>query len=223
MKEPLGILLVDDQRMFLDAMRLLIERTEGMQWIGGAASGEEAVEWCTKVCPDVVLMDIDLPGIDGTEATRRIRELCPDAKVVAITALQPDDVMAEAIAAGACGFVPKTHAADDLVSVIRRAVLGEMVLPTGDLTATLLRLGEARREHIQAEGLIRQLTPREIEILQAIAEGLSIEEIAGRLFISSHTVNSHMRSILTKLGVHSRLEAVLFALRYGAVRLPRVG
>jgi NarL family two-component system response regulator LiaR len=219
--ELIRVQLVEDHQMFADALKVLIDAAEGLAWAGTAGTGEEAVQLGADARPDVVLMDIDLPGIDGIEATRRLLEVCPEARVVAITALQPDQVMAGVIEAGACGFVPKTQAADQLIDVIRAAAAGEIVLPAGDLIKTLARLREAREARKDEERLLERLTERELEILQALAEGNSVPEIAGTLFISPHTVNSHVRNILTKLGVHSKLEAVLMALRQGIIRTSR--
>jgi NarL family two-component system response regulator LiaR len=219
MTGPIRVLLVDDHQMFADALELLLASEEGIESLGAVASGEQMVEVCERECPDVVLMDIDLPGMDGVDATRLLTQLCPDAQVVAITALQPGDVMARVIEAGATGFVPKTQAADLLIDVIRRAAIGEIVLPAQDTVALLLRLGQAHERRADARRLTEQLTEREVEILQAIADGRSTDEIAREMFISPHTVHSHVGRILTKLGLHSKLEAVLFSLREGLIRL----
>jgi DNA-binding NarL/FixJ family response regulator len=205
--------------MFADALELLLAAEEGMESMGAVASGEQMAEICQRECPDVVLMDIDLPGMDGVEATRVVTQLCPQAQVVAITALQPGDVMARAIEAGATGFVPKTQAADLLIDVIRRAATGEIVLPTHDTASMLLKLGEMHERRADARRLTEQLSEREVQVLQLVADGCSTEEIAQAMFISPHTVHSHVGSILTKLGLHSKLEAVLFALREGLIRL----
>jgi NarL family two-component system response regulator LiaR len=219
MSEAVQVLLVDDHQMFADALGALLSATEGINSMGTVSSGEEMLQRASARCPDVVLMDIDLPGIDGIEATRRLREVCPEAQIVAISALRADDLIARAIEAGASGFVPKSQAADDLVEVIRRAAAGEIVMPAKDLTGTLQRLQRARASRVDAELAAERLTDREVQILQAIADGQSTEQIASSLFLSPHTVNSHIRSILTKLGIHSKLDAVLFGLRHGLVEI----
>jgi NarL family two-component system response regulator LiaR len=215
--QPTRVLLVDDHRMFADALDALLLSTDGVESMGAVPSGEAMLERCAAVCPDVVLMDIDLPGMDGIEATARLRGVCPDAQIVAITALQTGDLMARAIEAGASGFVRKTHAADELLAVIRQAAIGEIVMPTEDLPGTLQRLQQARASRDDAQQAAERLTEREVEILQAIADGKSTDQIAADLFLSPHTVNSHIRSILAKLGVHSKLDAVLFGLRHGLI------
>ena len=211
------VLVVDDHRMFAEALEMLLAGEEDVEIAGAVGTGEEALEVVARVGPDVVLMDIDLPGIDGIEATRRIRELSPLTQVVIITAYQEPAVMAQAVEAGACGFVPKTETADQLVGVIRGAAAGEMILPSGDIRAVLGKLQAAQRARNDADRLIDQLTSREIQILQSIAQGRSTKEVAESLFISQLTVQTHVKNILGKLGVHSKLEAVTFALRHDLI------
>jgi NarL family two-component system response regulator LiaR len=219
MTAPISVLVVDDHRMFAEALEMLLAGEEDVEIAGAVGTGEEALEVVARVSPGVVLMDIDLPGIDGIEATRRIRELSPSTQVVIITAYQEPAVMARAIEAGACGFVPKTQTADQLVGVIRGAAAGEMVLPSGDIRAVLGKLQAAQRARADAGWLIDQLTSREIQVLQAIAQGSSTREVAETLFISQLTVQTHVKNILAKLGVHSKLEAVTFALRHDLIRI----
>jgi DNA-binding NarL/FixJ family response regulator len=221
MKGAVRVMVVEDHRMFADALRLLLDAEPEFAFVGTADSGEEALQMADRDCPDVVLMDVELPGIDGIEATRRLVDRCPEAKVVAISALQPDDVMAEAIRAGAVGFVPKTQAADQLIDVVRQAAAGEIVLPAENLAGTLQRLERARRAERNAAKALGQLTEREREILRAIAEGKDTADIGRRLFISPHTVHAHTRSIFMKLGVRSKLDAVLLALRRGIIDVDR--
>lgn len=220
MRPKVRVLVVDDHRMFAEALEMLLAGEEDVEIAGAVGTGEEALEVVARVGPDVVLMDIDLPGIDGIEATRRIRELSPLTQVVIITAYQEPAVMAQAIEAGACGFVPKTETADQLVGVIRGAAAGEMILPSGDIRAVLGKLQAAQRARNDADRLIDQLTSREIQILQSIAQGRSTKEVAESLFISQLTVQTHVKNILGKLGVHSKLEAVTFALRHDVIRFP---
>ena len=223
MTAPIRVLVVDDHRMFAEALEMLLAGEENVEIAGAVGTGEEALEVVSRVDLGVVLMDIDLPGIDGIEATRRIRELSPLTQVVIITAYQEPAVMAQAIEAGACGFVPKTETADQLVGVIRGAAAGEMILPSGDIRAVLGKLQAAQRARNDADRLIDQLTSREIQILQAIAQGSSTREVAESMFISQLTVQTHVKNILAKLGVHSKLQAVTFALRQGVIRISSSG
>src|SRR5262245_5386453 len=206
------VLVVDDHAGFSQARELLLGRQPDLRLVGSARTADEAMEMLAEL-PDVVLMDLDLPEIDGIEATRRIRAITSDAKVVLLTGVQSPEVIADALAAGACGYVPKTRAVDDLMDVIRRAAAGEIVMPERDLAAVFERLELARADSGQAA--LERLTPRETEILSALASGHTANEIAGSLGISSLTVQSHMKSILAKLGVHSKIEAVTLAWRHG--------
>jgi DNA-binding NarL/FixJ family response regulator len=219
--EPIRVLIVDDHRMFADALELLLRDEEDIEMLGTVTTGEEAVAVAGTRHPSVFLMDVELPGIDGIEATRFIRAVDPSARVVMVTAHQQPELIAKAIDAGASGYLPKTHAADRVVDAVRRAAAGELLLPTGALQNVLRTLGAGRAERQVADPAGDQLTGREIEVLQAIADGATTDEVAGRLFVAVSTVQTHVKNILTKLGVHSKLEAVTFALRRGLIRLRR--
>jgi DNA-binding NarL/FixJ family response regulator len=211
------VLVVDDHEVFSDAVAMLLERHPDVRLVGSARDADEAIrliELGSDDRPDVVLMDIDLPGIDGIQATRRIRELSPDAKVVVLTALQDPEVIADALAAGACGYVPKTRAVEELMDVVRRAAAGEFVMPERQLAPVLQRLRSAQGRPAGGPALDR-LTPRETEILRAMAAGETTTQVAELLGISALTVQSHVKSILAKLGVHSKIEAVTLAWRSG--------
>jgi NarL family two-component system response regulator LiaR len=216
MSRPIRVLVVDDHRMFGEALDLLIGMEAEFEVMGSVRSGEEALERCRRVCPDVILMDIELPGIDGIRATAEVKMICPDAQVVVMTAYGNRSRIVRAIQAGAVGFLPKTQAADVLVSVIKRAAEGEMILPAEQLPSVLASLQEHGREYIEARFLLDQLSSREREVLQTLAQGKSSAEISRELYIQPQTVQSHVKNILTKLGVHSKLAAALFAIRYGA-------
>jgi DNA-binding NarL/FixJ family response regulator len=213
------VLVVDDHKMFAEAIDLLLGGQEGIEIIGSVGTGEEAVAVASTRLPDVVLMDIDLPGIDGIETTRQVRQVAPDAQVIVITAFQDPSMIAAAVQAGASGYVPKTKAADELLSVIRNAAAGEMVIPAGQLGAVLERVQQQRRNLSEAERRIGELTSRELQVIQAMADGSSTNDIAKDLFISPLTVQTHVKNILSKLGVHSKLEAVTFGVRHGLVQI----
>lgn len=215
MSGPIKVLIVDDHRMLAEALEVLLTGEDGVETMGTAGTADEALEMCRRGCPDVALMDIDLPGTNGIEATARLLEMCPEARVVAITALQDQELLADAVRAGASGFVPKTRAAEELVGVVRRAAAGEIILPSGNVAGILWRLKDAQQLQVDFDRRFALLTPREVEVLQALAEGRSTREVAARLFISPKTVRSHVDRILTKLEVHSKLDAVVLALRHG--------
>jgi DNA-binding NarL/FixJ family response regulator len=216
---PIRVLVVDDHVMFAEALTRLLALEPDLELVGTVATGEDAVHVALSSPLDVVLMDVELPGIDGVEATRRIREGAPDTQVMVITAFAQPTTVAEAIQAGACGFLPKTRTADEVADAIRRAAEGEMILPAANMPALVVTLEDSARRRPALRPLPTQLTPREMEILQAVADGGSTSEIAARMFISTSTVQMHVKNILLKLEVHSKLEAVMLALRYGLITL----
>lgn len=217
------VLVVDDHEMFSEALAMLLTRQPDVVLVGSARDAEEAIRLIDvdEIEPDVVLMDLDLPGIDGIQATRRIREMSPDAKVVVLTAMQDPEIIADALAAGACGYVPKTRAVDELMDIVRRAAAGELVMPERDLAPVIEQLRNGRAP--QGERLLRRLTPRESEILRTLAAGETTSQVAEQLGISALTVQSHVKSILAKLGVHSKIEAVTLAWRHGLAPAARRG
>jgi len=217
--EPIRVLIVDDHQLFADALVALLELEDGVEVVGSVPTGEDALRVCGPGRPDVVLMDIDLPGMDGIQATRGVLRICPAARIVGISAMRDPQLLARAVAAGASGFVPKTRAAEELVRAIRVAAAGEMVLPEGDLAPVLERLRNAAQRSGEVEARFASMTSREIEVLQAFADGLTTEDVAQRFGIGVRTVRSHVENLLAKLGVHSKLEAVLLGLRSGAIRL----
>jgi DNA-binding NarL/FixJ family response regulator len=181
--------------------------------LGYLADAEDVVAYTAATGPDVVLMDIDMPGIDGVTATQRVVGACPGTKVVLITALSDPALVVRGVEAGASAFVAKERAAEDLVDAIRRAANGEAVFPPEALRL-IAESGDAA-----GNGLGPPLTPRELEVLQGLADGLSTEELSEALFVSPRTVQGHVQSILTKLHARSKLEAVITGLRQRLVRV----
>src|SRR5206468_2911257 len=217
----LRVLVVDDHEMFSEALALLFTREPGIELVAALPAGEEAAARCREEASDAVLMDVDLPGIDGIEATRRIREASPSTRVVVLTAMENPSLIISAMAAGACGYMSKTRAADDLVNVVRRAASGEIVMADDELPIVIDKLRMGREPAMIAELALRRLTARETEILRALASGETTGEIADDLRISPLTVQSHVKSILAKLGVHSKIEAVTMAWRFGLASVSR--
>ena len=212
------VLIVDDHQMFGQALQRLLEGEEDLEVVGVAGSAEEALAACGPSGPEVVLMDIDLPGVDGITAISGILKRCPGAQVVVVTALHDPSLLGRAVDAGAAGFLSKSEAIEDLVSVVHRAAEGDIVLPA-DRTQEILRGVHAARLRAVSGNGGPALTKRELEVLQAFADGLDPAGVAERLFISPRTVHSHVRSALQKLEVHSTLQAVLICLRRGQITL----
>lgn len=219
MGEPIRVLVVDDHEMLAEALGLLFSRHPDFEFVGCAPDAEAAVEMTAREQPDVVLMDLELAGMNGLEVTRRIRATRPPTKVVAVTSFR-QPAAAELLAAGACGYIHKPRAVEDVLDLVRRAAAGEIVMPDGHLAKAVDRLQTVDRPPLDEFGIGR-LTARETQILQALAAGDPTAEVATQLGISPLTVESHVKSILSKLEVHSKIEAVMLAWRHGLGRATR--
>ena len=218
MTDQIRLLLADDHAVVRSGLRMLLEAQPDMTIIGEAETGQEAIRRVAELSPDVVLMDIEMPGMNGIEATRRIKAEAPGAAVLALTMYEDDQYFFEMLRAGASGYVPKRAAPDELVSAIRAVSRGEVFLyPSlaGRLVQDYLRRGPAGEEEPPGD----ELTPREQEVLTLIAEGLSNNEIADRLVISAKTVDRHRENIMRKLNLHNRVDLVKYALRKGLIGL----
>ncbi|HEX6332110.1 MAG TPA: response regulator transcription factor [Actinomycetota bacterium] len=208
------VLVVEDHEVFSNAVVRLLERHPDVRLVGAAHDAEEAIrmlELETDDAPDVVLMDVDLPGANGIQATRRIREVSPEARVVLLTATDDPQVIADGLAAGACGYIPKTRAVDELMEVVRRAAAGQFVMPESHLGPVVDEL----RSALRSDRIVDRLTGRETQILRRMAAGETTTQIAEHLGISALTVQTHVKSILAKLGARSKIEAVTMAWREG--------
>jgi len=217
------VLVVDDEELVRTGLRLILDAEPDIGVVGTASDGRQAVAEVRRLCPDVVLMDIRMPGLDGLEATRRIltEPDVPPCKVVILTTFDVDEHVYEALRAGASGFLLKDVPADQLAHAIRVAAAGKALLApsvTRRLIAAFAR--PAAPAPVPVTGL-GDLTPREVEVLTLLAEGLSNAEIATRLFVGEATVKTHVARILTKLGVRDRVQAVIAAFRSGLVSAGR--
>lgn len=212
------VLLVDDHQLLTDSLAGLLRREEDIEVVGVAQTVAEAKQAAQSPL-DVVLMDYRLPDGTGAEATRAIKTRWPSTKVIMLTAVNDDETMLDAIQAGADGYLTKDRASDDVVDAVRAAHAGEILLPRTVVFEIAQRVGLARRQATVRRN-VEQLTPREMEVLSALAQGLSSREICDQLFIAPNTLRTHVQNIMSKLRVHSKLEAVAFALRQNLVDIP---
>jgi DNA-binding NarL/FixJ family response regulator len=210
------LMLADDHRMLREGLRRSMT-DQGFDVVGEARDGEEAVRLAEELQPDVILMDVTMPEMDGVEACRQVRSQVPDSKVVMLTMHADQEVLANAIRAGACGYLVKDCSTEEIASAVRMAVSGETVL-SPQLAASML--DEVRKlDQAPTPDEERIVTKREEEVLQLIADGCSTPEVAERLYISQKTVKNHLASIYQKLDARDRTQAVLQAVRMGIVHL----
>jgi two-component system nitrate/nitrite response regulator NarL len=212
--KPIRILLVDDHLLFRKGLAKLFENQREFHIISEADDGRAAIKKAVELKPDIVLMDIRMPGINGIEATRRIREALPAAKVVMLTAFEEDKYLFEAIKAGAHGYLLKNVRPDSLFETLRGILLGEAAISR--ITAAKI----LHEFHIQSRGKYteyhqEELTNREMEVLKRIAQGVTNKEIAHSLHIAENTVKNHLKSILGKLHLQNRVQLATFAVEKG--------
>lgn len=217
---PITLLICDDHRILTDALAMVIEHDPTISLAGPPVHDpRSAIDLAQVTRPDVVLMDIMFRGseVNGIQATRRIKEISPASNVIVMTAHEGDHLMVEAVEAGACGFLEKSGAIDGFLTAVHSAADGEALIDEKTLARILQQVHRERRKRQKAVDLFASLTARELDILQSLAQGNRADEIADALDISPQTVQTHVRNLLKKLGVHSKLEAVAFAVKYDAV------
>ena len=217
-----SLLICDDHKILTDALATVVRLDDELTLIAPPVhTAEEAIALAEEFLPDVVLMDIVFKGggMTGIEATRKIKEASPSTKVVVMTAHDDDRLLVEAVEAGASGFLSKDEAAEEVLSAAKAAADGEVLIDPTTLTRLLAQVAREREAQRDALKLLNDLTEREREILQLLAEGKRNDDIAKQLYISPQTVQTHVRNILGKLRVHSKLEAVSFAVKNGALQV----
>ncbi|MCK5890541.1 response regulator transcription factor [Aeromicrobium sp.] len=206
------VLLVDDQDLIRTGFTMILDAEDDIDVVGEARDGAEALQQVATLRPDVVLMDVQMPGVDGIEATRSIVEAHPDTRVVILTTFDDDQYLFDALNAGASGFLLKNCPADDLVNAIRLAAGGHSLLAPEVTERVIARSARGART---ADPRLDQLTERERDVLVAMAQGLSNAEIAASLFVSPATVKSHVSHVLAKLDARDRVQAVIRAYESG--------
>ena len=204
------VLVADDQQLVREGLRVLLDLTADIRVVGEAGHGREAVEQVRRVRPDVVLMDVRMPELDGVAATRQLREAFPEVKVIILTTFDDDEYVFDGLRAGAVGYLLKDVPSEQLAEAIRAAARGEAFIHpsvTRKVVAEFTRLAE--RERVRREQpLVDPLSGRELEVLLLLADGMSNQEIAGHLCIAPGTVKNHVSSILSKLDARDRIQAV---------------
>jgi NarL family two-component system response regulator LiaR len=212
--DPITIVIVDDHFMVRQGLCALLETQSDMSVVGQAASGEEAVRLCADLAPDVVLMDLVMPGVNGVEATRQIKQTSPRTQIMVLTSYHEDEHIVPSIRAGALSYLLKDVSPKDLLIAVRRASRGETTIHPG-VAAQIMNALSAPGG--RKDGPLDDLSKRETEVLRLVADGLSNASIAEALFISEKTVKSHVSNILSKLNLADRTQAAVYAWRSGLV------
>ena len=210
------MLLVDDHDLFRSGLRSLLEE-QGLQVVGEADNGSEALRLVGELAPDVVVMDLKMPGLTGVETTRQVTSIAPRTRVVVLTISVDDDDVMEAVVAGACGYLLKDSSIDTLIAGIRAAASGESLISPQIATKVLQQLRAQTADTTAAKTIRTELSERELEVLRLIANGKDNAEIARELFISPKTVKNHISNILMKLQIENRIQAAVYAVRSGLV------
>ena len=214
--DPIRVVIVDDHDLFRTGLRNLLEE-QGVDILGEAATGVEAVRSVRELAPDVVVMDLNMPGMTGVEATRHISRDAPLTRVVVLTISDQEQDVMDAILAGACGYMLKDSSIQELMAGIRAAAIGESLISPHIASKVLQRVRSTSSVPEIAETIRAELSEREIEVLKLIANGKDNAQIAGELHISPKTVKNHISNILMKLQIDNRIQAAVYAVRSGIV------
>jgi DNA-binding NarL/FixJ family response regulator len=216
--DSIRIVIADDHRAFAEALAATMRMEDDLSIVAVVHDGEAAIEVALKKEPDVVVMDLQMPGVDGIAATRRIKEVHPDTHVVILSASEGEHERARALDAGAEGYLSKERSVKDVTTSVRDVSRGKALVPPEEVRRIMAHLRKRRARDDAERERVARLTPRETEILQGLADGLSTERLALRLKISRNTLRTHVQNILFKLRVHSKVEALALAIRHGKVR-----
>ncbi|MGH9069084.1 MAG: response regulator [Acidimicrobiales bacterium] len=211
-EEPIRVLVADDQALFRRGLFVVLGAEGGIEVVAEAADGAEAVAKVAELAPDVVLMDVRMPGVNGIEAARTISETAPATKILMLTVSDDEDDLYEAVKAGACGYLLKEISVEEVAAAVRAVVRGQSLI-SPSMASKLLTEFATLSKRAEQRFPAPTLTNRELEVLSLAARGLSNRDIAEQLFISENTVKNHVRNILEKLHLHSRMQAVMYAVR----------
>ena len=218
--EPIRVLVVDDQELFRRGLTMLLAIEPGIEVIGEAGDGVEGTTLATTAAPDVILLDIRMPKRSGIEACLAIKEAVPSAKIIMLTVSDEEADLYEAVKSGAAGYLLKDSSIEEVAQAVRVVADGQSLISPSmavKLIDEFKQMSRPEREHVPG-GL--RLTERELEVLRLVAKGMNNREIARQLYISENTVKNHVRNILEKLQLHSRMEAVMYAVREKLLDLP---
>ena len=215
MNKPITVLLVDDHEFVRQGVRAFLEARSEFMVVGEAKSGTEAIKLTEEHVPDVVLMDLIMPEMDGVEATRQVKNISPRTQIVVLTSYHEDEYVFPALEAGATSYILKDVDMDELADAIQRTARGEVTLHPRVAARIIQELHGTKHDEINP---FTELTKREMEVLKLIANGLSNSEIAGQLVITEHTVKGHVSNILSKLHLADRTQAAVYAWRKGVVQ-----
>jgi two-component system NarL family response regulator len=214
MDEKLRVLIVDDHALFRRGLQMVLRQEADIDVVGEAADGHEAVEKAQELMPDVVLMDVRMPGQSGIKATEQIRDNIPHAKILMLTISDEEADLYDAIKAGASGYLLKEISIDEVADAVRSVWAGQSRISPSMASKLLTEFAAMSRRAEERQQLpAPRLTDREMEVLKLVAQGMNNRDIAKELFISENTVKNHIRNILEKLHLHSRMEAVVYAVR----------
>ena len=212
--DVIRVLIADDQELFRRGLNVVLHTEDNIQVVAEASNGEEAIAKAEEFAPDVVLMDIRMPRVSGIEATRAIRDSVPTTKILMLTVSDEDSDLYEAIKAGANGYLLKDISIEEIADSVRAVVQGQSLISPSMASKLLTEFNVlSKRADERQQFPAPQLTVRELEVLKLVAKGMSNREIADELYISENTVKNHVRNILEKLHLHSRMEAVIYAVR----------
>jgi len=208
------VLLVDDHALFRRGLLLVLESEDGIEVVGEAEDGEEAIRKAEELAPDVVLMDVRMPRVSGIEATQRLAESLPTTRIIVLTVSDEEDDLYEAIKAGATGYLLKEISIEEVADAVRAVMQGQTLISPSMASKLIAEFANLSKVASQRSSVpAPRLTDRELDVLRLVAQGLTNREVAEQLYIAENTVKNHVRNILEKLHLHSRMEAVLYAVR----------